>query len=61
MLIQCCVCKRFREGSRWRDKEIPKRKRVTISHSYCPVCAQKLLLEMETRRSRRTSHRPSAA
>jgi hypothetical protein len=61
MLIQCCVCKRFRQGARWRDKQIPKRSHEAVSHSYCPVCAQKLLLEMEIRKGRRNTPRPSAA
>ncbi len=53
MLIQCCVCHRYREGVRWKTERPPKRRGEFVSHSYCPTCAQQLISEMRRRGLRR--------
>ena len=39
MIIQCCVCRKFREGERWVETEPPSEPSCRISHTYCPACA----------------------
>lgn len=40
MVVQCCVCKRIRNGAEWGSANL----RVLaeeVSHGYCPECANK--------------------
>jgi len=40
MTVQCCSCKKIRDGKQWvdaRESELPAGE--GISHGYCPVCA----------------------
>lgn len=48
MVVQCCVCKRRRQGNRWVDhKQNPEPDAKTVvSHGYCPECAAKAFREI---------------
>jgi hypothetical protein len=38
MVVQCCVCKKVRDGLEWKSSSL----RVLVeevSHGYCPECA----------------------
>lgn len=38
MTVQCCSCKKVRDGKQWvdaRDSDFDQ----GVSHGYCPVCA----------------------
>ena len=52
MEVQCCVCKKIRNGDRWvsvQKKDLPSR---SISHGYCPKCADAAFAEIRNTRSR---------
>jgi hypothetical protein len=52
MEVQCCVCKKFRNGGRWvslQKKDLPSR---GISHGYCPKCADVAFAEIRNTQSR---------
>lgn len=36
MVIQCCQCKKVRDGDNWYT--IPLMDETRVSHSYCPTC-----------------------
>ena len=44
MTIQCCVCKRKREGEKWSKKA--SQPDPTASHTYCPACLQDAMANM---------------
>lgn len=39
MVIQCCVCKKFRQEDRWLHLDEVVYQGGPISHGYCPECA----------------------
>ena len=39
MRVQCCVCKKLREGHQWVEPDVPIRPDEDVSHGYCPICA----------------------
>jgi hypothetical protein len=39
MTIQCCKCKRIREGGGWMEVAEGASTPEQVSHGYCPVCA----------------------
>lgn len=41
LLVQCCVCRRVRQGESWRRRNVPTG--VGVSHGYCPVCLAGLM------------------
>ena len=48
MTVQCCVCKRIREGGQWlewADNSFPER---NVSHTYCPLCAAGMFSTIQT-------------
>ena len=55
MVVQCCSCKKVREGQAWGDSIDPDLARAPVSHTYCPVCAKRVIeahagrLEVHTR------------
>ena len=49
LVVQCCVCKKIRQVGKdsncWVDAYIfPS---VAISHSYCPICLQEALKQID--------------
>jgi hypothetical protein len=55
MVIQCCVCKKVRNGSAWAKTTVSDSHECDVSHGYCPVCAKKAFAEIkEDYASRRT-------
>jgi len=49
MTVQCCQCKRVREGRSWLPA--PAVPDDTASHTYCPACYDNALTEVETLRA----------
>lgn len=45
MTVQCCSCKKIREGDRWVMTAAPE-SQMRISHGYCPTCAAKVFAEI---------------
>ncbi len=40
MTVQCCSCKKVRDGKQWIDvRESGLSLDLGVSHGYCPVCA----------------------
>jgi len=52
MTIQCCVCKKIKDGEKWKTDGHGGRS--DASHTYCPRCFEKSMtaLRAEQRRSR---------
>ena len=46
MTVQCCICKRVREGQVWVDQVLSEQEEANTSHGYCPVCAAKAFAEI---------------
>tara|TARA_Y100000310_G_C20510214_1_gene728454 strand:- start:692 stop:865 length:174 start_codon:yes stop_codon:yes gene_type:complete len=47
--VDCCVCKRRREGDEWINSSDPNyetRGKLNISHTYCPPCYDEALKEL---------------
>ncbi len=42
--VQCCVCKRYREGRHWIRRMAGRR--LDTSHTYCPACYERLAEKM---------------
>ncbi len=53
MKVQCCKCKRMKLNGRWvfATRHIHE----TVSHGYCPECADATKLEFFSERASRTS------
>jgi len=47
MVVQCCLCKRVRNGKLWAEPLPEEIVEGDISHGYCPACAAKAFLEVE--------------
>ena len=47
MLIQCCVCKKFRRNGQWHAGARLAEHDGRISHSYCPECAERAFEELK--------------
>lgn len=45
MMVQCCVCKRIRQGDAWTDASEAENGRE-VSHGYCPACAEAAFAEI---------------
>ncbi len=56
MTIQCCVCEKVKDDSRWIHRKIDSPK--DVSHTYCPHCLEQSLGAM---RKELTVRRQSAA
>ena len=48
MLIQCCVCKKYRHKGRWVRNDPRVEHEGRVSHSYCPLCAARAVEEIRT-------------
>ncbi len=48
MVVQCCACGKIRKGNMWRDPYFRELAGMEISHGYCPVCALRALIEVES-------------
>lgn len=46
-IAKCCDCGRIRSGSHWQPEPNPQDSLVLYSHTYCPVCLQKAMMEIE--------------
>ncbi len=51
MIVQCCVCGRIRRDAQWTIPSRHQLQNQQISHTYCPICAHKTLLEYRKTRS----------
>ncbi len=60
MTVQCCVCKRVREGKAWYVMNVPEQALAPISHGYCPVCASRAFAELRAEAKRLRSQPPAA-
>lgn len=40
MILQCCVCKKVREGDQWVEPAHEIAAGAPVSHGYCPDCAE---------------------
>ncbi len=45
---KCCHCGQIRSGSVWQPEQNPPNSLVRYSHTYCPVCLQKVLMELDS-------------
>ena len=45
MLVMCCVCKKVRRGDRWVEAG-PVDGSIPVSHTYCPDCADDVIVDM---------------
>ena len=41
MIIQCCMCDRVRKNDKWTALRAPMKDKYSVSHGYCPECAEK--------------------
>jgi len=41
LLVQCCQCRRVRQGGEWRRQTVASRE--VVSHGYCPTCLEETL------------------
>lgn len=48
MIIQCCVCKKVRNKSRWIELSDTLDVEARISHGYCPKCVTEAFAEIES-------------
>jgi len=46
MVVQCCMCKKVRRGTRWLQVVDAGLLAEGVSHGYCPVCAAKAYAEL---------------
>lgn len=60
MTVQCCVCKRVREGKAWYVTNLPERALGPVSHGYCPVCAARAYEELRAEAQRIKMTPPAA-
>ena len=47
MKIQCCVCKKVKQGDTWTTVAHPEVVAAHASHGYCPTCAAVAFAEIE--------------
>ena len=50
MVIQCCVCRRVRDGGQWTSQSL-RVFQEEVSHGYCPECAEKAFADIRKMRS----------
>jgi hypothetical protein len=60
MVVQCCVCRKVRDGSRW-NKPPKGHHPETVSHGYCPVCAAEAFAEIRRYLDTRRGNQAGAA
>ena len=46
MIVQCCVCRKYRENERWIETPPISDPACPVSHTYCPPCAERLFEEI---------------
>jgi hypothetical protein len=48
MVVECCVCKRRRQGDHWvaYQQNSALDAKTLVSHGYCPECAAKAVREI---------------
>ena len=46
-IAKCCHCGQVRTGTRWQHEQNPPDSVAIYSHTYCPVCLQKAMMELE--------------
>ncbi len=48
IIAKCCICGKIRKGTEWIEgTEIIPANKVLFSHTYCPVCLEAVLKELE--------------
>ena len=62
MKVQCCVCGRIREGTKWRFETTFDAVCEDTSHGYCPVCAAKAFEDIRAfQRLKKLTHQHAMA
>ena len=63
MKVQCCVCKKVREGGQWDYPAQALPSELEVSHGYCPECAAEAFAQLTAmpQRARRRVKGSSAA
>jgi hypothetical protein len=46
MIVQCCVCKKFRQDGTWTNPNNLVADGQSISHGYCPECAENAFAQL---------------
>ena len=46
-IAKCCDCGRIRAGAHWQPETSTLEGLVLYSHTYCPVCLQKAMMEID--------------
>ena len=44
MEVQCCMCRKFRNGNEWTEGA--PNDAAKVSHGYCPECAARMMHEI---------------
>ena len=44
---KCCHCGQVRSGTLWQPEQNPPDSLTLYSHTYCPICLQKAMLEID--------------
>lgn len=47
MTVKCCVCTRIRIEDQWLKLEVHTNSDGLVSHTYCPVCFDLALAELD--------------
>ncbi len=47
LIVKCCECGQIRTGTRWQQERKQPDRLVIYSHTYCPVCLQRVLQEFD--------------
>jgi len=61
MIVKCCVCHKVRENEAWRSAEPAELTDQSVSHGYCPDCAEAAFREIRAMRYQRPEGTPLAA
>lgn len=46
MIVQCCLCKKVRQGKQWVIANPSDLADAHVSHGYCPACAAQAFAEI---------------
>ena len=46
-IAKCCHCGQIRSGTRWQQEQHPPDGPTLYSHTYCPTCLQKAMMEID--------------
>lgn len=57
MKVQCCKCKRFRVDGAWSAPAESLVRHGSVSHTYCPACADECFIELFSAQASRSTPR----